>query len=595
MDREINMSQDQKPDVIFFFGAGASVDAGIPDTYKFVKGFERYIKKEDLRLYEQLKKILEIREEFNKRNFGSKKKQVDVEQLLDTLERLINKNKEPLLEFYEKKKFNANIDEDSFSKLKKHLQAFIREKVIVRNEERLEYLKELLNFETPLEVYSTNYDTCIEQLSHISHMRYTDGFDTYWNRENFRRDFDVKHYKLHGSVIWYENKKTKEYVKIPVRAFHEGKQVDLKLIYGEDVEPLLVYPAQKLEYVEPLTELQLMFKQRLIQKETKILVMVGYSFRDDYIVHMLWDAGRVNDDLHIILISPSAQQHFKDRLQFIDKDARSQSRIHDKVVCLPYPFSTAIYQLRNYYLTKLRRIFEFEREYIKLEKAGGEPPWGIMLRNCIDCEFLTKAERILKEKIRKSWIEIPFDFNYTCTLYAVRAMLHSIIAKDGFEDEWLTRVNESLEVLSVDNLQASSLDMSGFILGFKVSPDFTPSFTTIIKKWVDPILNERNDKLKLLSTKFEKNLIRIEESFKRWERFRDYLASLDGRIEWKKYLELRSKSDEIDSINNVLSGGIAITSTNKDYYFHKLQELVLNIERRKLKEVLEGEVFRFKF
>lgn len=582
---------EQRRDVIFLFGAGASVDAGIPDTYQFVEDFKDYIKKKELELFKQLVKILEIRENFNKRNL--KKKQVDVEQLLDTLERLINKNKEPLLDFYKEKKFNVNISEDSFSKLKKHLQDFIRESVIVKDEKKLEYLKELLKFTLPLEIYSVNYDTCIEQLSHISHMRYTDGFDTYWDERSFNEKFDVKHYKMHGSVIWYENKETKECVKIPVHTFIEEKPVKLRLIYGEDVEPLLIYPAQKPEYIEPLTELQLMFKKRLIDKETKMLVVVGYSFRDSYIIHMLWDAGRINNDLHIILIDPKAQEHFENKLRFIDKDKKALSRIYDRVVCLPYPFSTAIYQLKNYYLTKLRRIFEFERGFIESEKIDGEPRWDILLRNCIDCGFLTKAERILKEKIRKSWIEISFDFTYTRAFYAVKAMLHSVIAKDGFEDEWFTRVNESLEVLSIDTLQVSSLDESGFILEFKVSPDFTPHFTTIIKKWVDPVLNERNDKLKLLSARFEKNLIRTEESFKRWERFRDYLARLQGRIEWEKYLELRSKSKEIDSINNLLSGGIAITSANKDFYFHKLQELVLNIEKRELKKVFEGKTFQF--
>ena len=591
-----NENGEQRQDVIFLFGAGASVDAGIPDTYQFVELFKSTVKNRDLGLYEQLLKVLKIREDFNERNFGMEKKQVDVEQLLDTLEGLIHKNKAVLLDFYQKKVFNSSLKEDSFSKLKKLLEEFIREKVVVKEEKKLEYLKELLKFDPPLEIYSVNYDTCIEQLSHTSHMRYTDGFDTYWNREKFDKDFfDVKHYKMHGSIIWYENKKTKEYVKIPVHAFTEGKQVDLKLIYGEDVEPLLIYPAQKQEYIEPLTELQLMFKKRLMDKETKVLVVVGYSFRDSYISYMLWDAGRVNDDLRIVLVDPKAQEHFEKKLRFIDKDREAPSRIHDRIVCLPYPFHTVIGQLRNHYLRKLDSISRLERDFIAKERYDQKSEWERLLKICIECEFSTKSESILKEKIRKRWVEIPFSFNYTRTLYGVKAMLHSVIAKDGFEDEWLTRVNESLEVLSIDNLQTSSLDESGFILEFKVSPDFTPKFTNIIKKWIDPVLNERNDKLKLLSTKFEKNLVRTEESFKRWERFRDYLARLQGRIKWKKYLELRSKSEGIGSINDLLSGGTAITSTNKESHFHKLQELVLNIERKKLKTVFGGKTFQFQY
>ena len=39
-----NSNLPSKQDVVFFFGAGASVDAGIPDTYSFAEVFERLSK-----------------------------------------------------------------------------------------------------------------------------------------------------------------------------------------------------------------------------------------------------------------------------------------------------------------------------------------------------------------------------------------------------------------------------------------------------------------------------------------------------------------------------------------------------------------------
>jgi len=186
----------------------------------------------------------------------------------------------------------------------------------------------------------------------------------------FGGDFDVKHYKMHGSVIWYEDMKTKECVKIPVHAFFEGKPVALKLIYGEDVKPLLIYPAQKAEYVEPLTDLQLMFKNRLFNEKTKFLVVVGYSFRDDYIVHMLWDAARVNENLHVILIAPNAQQIYENKLKLINKKQNDLSQIHDRVLCLPYPFSTAIYQLKNHYLGELTQFLNTFAGALDTERTG---------------------------------------------------------------------------------------------------------------------------------------------------------------------------------------------------------------------------------
>jgi len=576
----------QKQDVIFFFGAGASVDAGVPDTYKFVEDFKLFIK-EKPRFHSCLMSILQIQEAFNEKTL--EKKDVDVEQLLDTLTHLINKDEDIILDFYENPVLKDSMTKDtpSLSKLKELLEDFIREKVVIKEEKNLEYLKELLSFESPLEIYSVNYDTCIEQLSHMNHLRYTDGFDTYWNRENFSKDF-VKHYKMHGSVIWYENKKTKEIVKIPVRAFRRGKPVKLSLIYGEDVRPLFIYPAQKMEYVEPLTELQLMFKERLANENTKIVIVVGYSFRDDYIIHMLWDASRTNKDLHIVFISPTAQEHFESKLRFIDKEKKDLSRLCDRIVCLPYPFSTVIGRLiKKGLLRNIGNVVRIERDLIKEEKMGNKPDWENLLRICIDCEFSTKTKHILGEKIRKKWNEISFGSPQTSARLAVKAMLHSVITKDGFEDVWQNRVNESLKVLSIENLEVDGLDKSGFLLRFKVNPDFTPVFTGIIEKWVEPILNERKDKLNLLTTKFEKKLIRTEESFKCWERFRDYLARLKGRIEWEKYFELRRNSKDLSMIKKLLQ-------SNKEDRFQKLRELVLKIERKELKKVFGGKSFQFK-
>ena len=192
--------------------------------------------------------ILKIIEKFNEKK-SNEEKRVDVEQLLDILRRLIERKSDVLFSFYESKNCDIDIDESTLGLLKNLLEDYIRERVIIEDEAKLDYLKELLAFDKPVEIFSTNYDTCIEQLSHANHMRYTDGFDIYWSPGNFDEEFDIKHYKMHGSVIWYEDVKTKECVKIPVHAFVEGKPVALRLIYGEDVKPLLIYPAQKAEYV----------------------------------------------------------------------------------------------------------------------------------------------------------------------------------------------------------------------------------------------------------------------------------------------------------------------------------------------------------
>jgi NAD-dependent SIR2 family protein deacetylase len=238
---QANNPQENK--IIFLLGAGASVDAGVPDTYSFVSEFESYIRKTYSELSIVLRIILDVREKYN--IAIQEKKEVDVEQLLDTLRRLIDREKDPLLYFYKLDEFFLNGRHEELIALEKYLQNYIRKRVIIQDEDRLEYLKELFKFDKPLEVYSTNYDTCIEQLCYTHHRLYTDGFDINWSERNFLEFYDIKHYKLHGSVIWYQNLRTKECIKIPVNAFREEEPLDLQLIYGESVKLLLIYPAQK--------------------------------------------------------------------------------------------------------------------------------------------------------------------------------------------------------------------------------------------------------------------------------------------------------------------------------------------------------------
>ena len=592
MSGYINLSDADKPkrqDVIFLFGAGASVDAGVPDTYKFVEDFESYVKEVHPEFYETLLKILKIREVYNIEVISKERPHVDVEQLLDTLRRLIEREKEPLLYFYEEKQFCSDLKQGNFSELERLLQNFIRKKVIVEEEDNLEYLKELLKFDPPLEVFSTNYDTCIEQLCYLTHRRYTDGFDIYWNEENFEEYSDVKHYKLHGSVIWYQNMKTKECVKIPVHAFGEEKPLDLRLIYGEDVKPLLIYPAQKAEYVEPLTDLQLMFKKRLFLKETKFVVVVGYSFRDDYIVHMLWDAARANNDLHVVLIGPNAQEHFDRKLKYIDKSKNALSRIHDRVVCLPYPFSTVVYQLKNNYLRTLEYICRLERDFINSEKTGGTPAWQDLLRICLEGEFLTKAETILGEKIRKSWDELEFNPPQNRLILAFIGLLHSVSCRDSYEDRWLKRVNDTLRMFSVENLHLSSTGRGLALFHFRQN-DNNYDLKQFLKEWIAPLVTEKRKKTELLSPKFEKSLERINPSLNKLEEFHNYLDNLAKGVSWVNYKEAESDSAEVKSFMSQFE------SARKSGVFISPEpdSLILGVERGRLKSFLGAESFEFR-
>ena len=483
----------------------------------------------------------------------------------------------------------------SASELKSSLEEFIRKVVVIKDERKLDYLKELLNFKFPLEIYSVNYDTCIEQLSHMNFLKYTDGFDIYWNPDNFKDDkFSIKLFKLHGSIIWYESN-TKEYLKIPVRGFDNDEPINLRLITGETVNPLLIYPVQKWEYIEPLTELQLLFKKRLIEKDTKFLVVVGYSFRDEYIIRMLWDAARRNEELYIVLIDPNAQEIFENRLKFLDPDKNTLSRIADKVICLPYPFSKIIYFLRNEYLRSLKNSIRNEKSCINNEKVGNENiPWMSLLRQLIKCEFSEKQETIIEEKMSEQWFK-PSLWDGTSDiprlseriLLSWKALLHSVIARDGFEKKWIERLNKMFEFTSIDHLFIQNMNPSGFSLQSFLVDDKLRNFNDLAL-----ILNsmeiEFDRKIELLGEKFKNKLDRIDETLERLIDFMDYCYHFAGEVSWKRYIIERK-----DMEKQILEYSDEKKQFISEEEKRKLLRIIRERECTELQKIFRGITFRF--
>jgi SIR2-like domain len=73
-------------------------------------------------------------------------------------------------------------------------------------------LLELMEYHKPLEIFSTNYDVCIERFCTLNKKRYFDGFEEEWNPKKFKdqkKDKDILLYKLHGSVTWSRSEKGK--------------------------------------------------------------------------------------------------------------------------------------------------------------------------------------------------------------------------------------------------------------------------------------------------------------------------------------------------------------------------------------------------
>ena len=371
--------------ISFLLGAGASKSAGVPTTFEFVEEFNKIIDDSDDKKIKYLNRT--IQEKIQKRlKEGSQK--VDVEELLRTLNEILNFGnfeKTAISAFLEEDviynvlhndELNLNND-DEIQRLIKDiydkLLNFIRAKVIIPKSEivkKIEYLLPLRAFfdSGPLNIYSVNYDTVIEQFCAENRLNFTDGFDEAWNPGLFddEKNFDIKLFKIHGSITWYKTEYNR-FIKSLVGG-KEGSSDKIELITGEKAENLMIYPAQKYEYYEPLFELLMKMKENLL-KSCDILFIVGYSFRDNHIRQLIWDVARKNKDLFIVLIGPDSWQIYKNRLRSYDNNNKILSSINGRVVCLPYYFEK-IFPSLNDFITKLNNANEQYKDCIRKEIKG---------------------------------------------------------------------------------------------------------------------------------------------------------------------------------------------------------------------------------
>lgn len=166
-----------------------------------------------------------------------------------------------------------------------------------------------------LKVFTLNYDECFEQAADEIGAVIIDGF-SFSQKGEFRSvDFDldivqreqtrihneenfykkVLHlYKLHGSVSWE-------------RPFSLDGKITKK---EKPASPLLIYPnSSKYEesYNMPFFEMIARF-QAAIRSQNTTLFILGYSFSDAHINRIVKEALRINDSLHVFVVSANIKE-----------------------------------------------------------------------------------------------------------------------------------------------------------------------------------------------------------------------------------------------------------------------------------------------
>jgi hypothetical protein len=290
--------------VAFLLGAGASTEAGVPTMRGLVDLFSASVAKgkDESELLTFLRERLAARDP---------KGVVDVELLLASLQRAYELDDDPaavLLDLRTGMSIDPEVARSLAEKLKDFLRLSCSTPIDLASVEHLVPLAMFARSQGDLDILTLNYDCSVEAVADREGVRLVDGFRFFWSPEE---EFDSEHtpgkplirlYKLHGSVSWYR-RATYEWVKLPVRP---PETVGLLYFTGEPLTEVMVYPAvQKDIGSTPLTDLMLRAQHAL--KEASVIVIVGYSLRDERIRESLYEAMARSRRAQIVLVDPQAE------------------------------------------------------------------------------------------------------------------------------------------------------------------------------------------------------------------------------------------------------------------------------------------------
>jgi hypothetical protein len=166
------------------------------------------------------------------------------------------------------------------------------------------YLSRLIDFskfEMPVDIFSLNYDLCIETALQESGVDFVNGFTTIgWNPVVFTDKSRLRLFKLHGSLDWVENGSFGICsTKFPIH----DRVADFE---GED-SPLLIFGTNtKLTGRDPFLTLLFHFSARIASCD--VLITMGYGFADDHINQVIEQKLITNTKLRLIVVSPDAEK-----------------------------------------------------------------------------------------------------------------------------------------------------------------------------------------------------------------------------------------------------------------------------------------------
>jgi SIR2-like domain len=315
--------------IAYLVGAGLSVDANLPHSVELAAKLKVYLQNQardnrnaDAKIQLALLYFLLGGIRFQWARLGGDPDQhINIEQIATAALRLRLRGKDPLAPYVAS--WNEKIieferaQEGAFERFSEMIYARLKEWLATPSCDQIEYINRMADLhsgETSVAIFSLNYDLLVETAFSNAGRCIINGFnDGHWSPELFADGNAIRVYKLHGSLDWVDD----EMHGICSLTFDRHPR-------AEDFEvskpPLLIFGTDsKLTGKDPFLTLVHAFSEQL--RTANVLVVVGYSFSDQYINEIVEQRMRDNVPMRMVLVSPNADW-LKQSLPFLENSPR---------------------------------------------------------------------------------------------------------------------------------------------------------------------------------------------------------------------------------------------------------------------------------
>ena len=279
------------PHCIFLLGAGASAPAGLPTSFKMTDLFIDTVKsRQELDLENALCLVLGAMHLLKGQMGQFPDSNINVEEVAATLDALFNRRAHQLSPFVGSWHEMLGMYDGSRGTGRNHIQELgdilrsgVKEWLTTPPTGNIRYLecfRDIARTFEHIDVFTLNYDLCLETALKTAEVGFTCGFtSTGWNTDEFSKpDLKVRIYKLHGSLDWYTD--------VEDRTIYSTLCPPQDRVPAYDLNPLLIFGAgNKMKSVDPFLHLSYTFAERV--KSANIVTVVGYAFGDDYVNDIL--------------------------------------------------------------------------------------------------------------------------------------------------------------------------------------------------------------------------------------------------------------------------------------------------------------------